>query len=73
MDNPQWKPQKKDNPITIERSLILRQLSRKLGEIPETLRSQIDALSVVQLERLGEALLDLANLSDLEGWLMERG
>lgn len=48
-----------------ERSLILRQLSRRLGDIPESLRSQIDALSLAQLEQLGEALLDFSNLTDL--------
>jgi predicted transposase YdaD len=52
-----------------ERSLILRQLSRRVGELPDALRSQINTLSVPQLEALGEALLDFSSLADLEAWL----
>jgi predicted transposase YdaD len=52
-----------------ERSLILRQLSRRVGELPDALRSQINTLSVPQLESLGEALLDFSSLADLEAWL----
>ncbi|MBD2019695.1 DUF4351 domain-containing protein [Leptolyngbya sp. FACHB-36] len=52
-----------------ERSLVLRLLARRVGELPEAVRSRIDALSVTQLESLGEALLDFTQLSDLETWL----
>lgn len=52
-----------------ERSLVLRQLSRRLGNIPDALLSQIQALSLEQVEALGEALLDFSTLADLEGWL----
>ncbi|MBD2314856.1 Rpn family recombination-promoting nuclease/putative transposase [Desertifilum sp. FACHB-1129] len=55
-----------------ERSLILRQLTRRVGEVPEPFRKQIDTLAIAQLESLGEALLDFANLSDLENWLAAR-
>lgn len=55
-----------------ERSLILRQLTRRVGEVPEPLRKQIDTLAIAQLESLGEALLDFTNLSDLENWLAAR-
>jgi predicted transposase YdaD len=51
------------------RSLVLKQLTRKLGEIPSNVRSQVESLSVEQLEALGEALLDFANLDDLMNWL----
>lgn len=54
------------------RSLILRLLARKVEELPDSTRSQIDALPVIQLEALGEALLDFSNLSDLEAWLVEQ-
>jgi len=54
------------------RSLILRQLTRRLGALPESLRSRIDALSLPQLEDLGEALLDFASLADLETWVSQR-
>ena len=52
-----------------ERSLILRQLSRRIGEIPAEVRSQIQALSLEQTEALGEALLDFTEQADLVGWL----
>ena len=43
-----------------EASLILRQLSRRLGQLTPELHLQIQALSVAQLEGLGEALLDFS-------------
>lgn len=52
-----------------ERSLILRQLTRRVGELPERVRSQIEALSISQLNLLGESLLDFSGLPDLEAWL----
>jgi predicted transposase/invertase (TIGR01784 family) len=55
--------------LAAERSLILRLLSRKVGEIPTTLKLQIEALSVTQVEDLGEALLSFMTLADLTGWL----
>ena len=55
-----------------ERSPVLRLLTRRVGEVPEAVRSQIEALLITQLELLGEALLDFTNLADLETWLMER-
>ncbi|MEH1815296.1 MAG: DUF2887 domain-containing protein [Nostoc sp.] len=51
------------------RSLILRQLNRLVGAIPDTLLSQIQGLSVEQLEALADALLDFSTLADLEEWL----
>jgi predicted transposase YdaD len=51
------------------RSLILRQLPRRVGELTPALRSQIQALSLPQLESLGEALLDFTSVEDLEQWL----
>jgi predicted transposase YdaD len=52
-----------------ERSLIVRLLTRRLGELPDLIRAQLNMLSVPQLEALAEALLDFTNLADLEGWL----
>ncbi|BAY96493.1 hypothetical protein NIES37_04260 [Tolypothrix tenuis PCC 7101] len=51
------------------RSLILKLLNRRLGNIPDVLLSQIQALSLEQLEAVGEALLDFSTLADLERWL----
>jgi predicted transposase YdaD len=51
------------------RSLILRQLNRRVGTVPEQLQRQIQGLSLEQLEALGDALLDFSTFADLEGWL----
>ena len=50
------------------RALILRLISRTLGELPSPLREQIDRLSLDELEQLSEALLDFATLEDLGAW-----
>ena len=51
------------------KSIVLRQLTRKLGEIPQDLRGRIEELSLTQLENLGEALLDFEQMDDLVNWL----
>ncbi len=48
--------------------LILRQLTRRVGELPQEVRSWIETLSLEQLENLGEALLDFQAIADLEAW-----
>ncbi|MBD6619368.1 DUF4351 domain-containing protein [Komarekiella sp. 'clone 1'] len=48
--------------------LILRQLTRRVGELPQEVRSRIETLSLEQLENLGEALLDFQAIADLEAW-----
>jgi predicted transposase/invertase (TIGR01784 family) len=53
------------------RSLILRQLARRIGTLPTTVEAQVQALALPQLEALGEALLDFAGLDDLVGWLQD--
>ncbi len=57
--------------LEVERSLILRQLVRRVGTLPDTARLQVEALSLAKLELLGEALLDFSSLSDLETWFAE--
>jgi predicted transposase/invertase (TIGR01784 family) len=52
-----------------EQALILRQLTRCIGTIAPETEAQIKALSLTQLEELGEALLDFSQPSDLESWL----
>ena len=51
------------------KSLIIRQLTRRVGTLPDEVRLQIDELSIAQLESLGEALLDFTKPADLEVWL----
>ena len=53
--------------------LVLRMLTRQLKqELSEDMRSQITALSLPQLEDLGEALVDFEQLNDLATWLEQR-
>lgn len=52
-----------------EQSLILRQLTRRIGNVAPEAQSQVQALSLAQLESLGEALLDFAEVGDLVQWL----
>jgi predicted transposase YdaD len=55
-----------------EERLILRQLQRRIGPVPQAQQTRIAAFPIEQLEALGEALLDFADLADLNRWLAER-
>ena len=66
----EWEERTKQQGVENEaRSFVLRLLSRKVGELSIALQSQIDRLSVPQLEDLGEALLDFSSIEDLTIWL----
>ncbi len=52
-----------------ERKILLRQLARKFGELSVDATRRIEQLSISQLEKLAEALLEFTQLSDLERWL----
>jgi hypothetical protein len=52
-----------------EKSLILRQLTRRVGILSPMLQTQVEELPLAQLEALGEALLDFSGQADLEQWL----
>jgi len=52
-----------------EAYLLLRQLQRRFGEIPQNLQENIRNLPVERLEDLGLALLDFNTLTDLDNWL----
>lgn len=51
-----------------EKSLVLRQLTRRVGELSSEVRQRIESLSLEKLENLGEALLDFQGMADLEAW-----
>jgi predicted transposase/invertase (TIGR01784 family) len=55
------------------RSLILRLLTHRVGDVTPEMRSQIQSLSLTQLESLGEALLDFSEPNDLVNWLRNLG
>ena len=50
-------------------TLVLRQLSRRVGNLNPELESAISELSLTQLETLAEALLEFNSLQDLQQWL----
>jgi hypothetical protein len=52
-----------------KRSLLLKQLSRKLGTIPNEIKILLHGLAPERLDVLSEALFDLENLEDLHNWL----
>ncbi len=51
------------------RTMVLRQLTRKLGELADEVKTHIEQLSVEQLDVLSEALLDFTGPQDLKRWL----
>lgn len=56
-----------------ELRLVMRLLTRRLGTVTPELQSQIQELSLEQLEDLGEALLDFTTEADLVNWLNRLG
>jgi predicted transposase/invertase (TIGR01784 family) len=54
-----------------EQSLVLRLLARRVGTLPAKIEAQVQALTLPQLEALGEALLDFASAEDLTSWLQQ--
>ena len=52
-----------------EQNLVVRQLLKRVGSLPEEIRKKIQTLSLNQLESLGEALLDFTAIEDLFNWL----
>lgn len=51
------------------RSLVLRQLGRKVGPLSEGLQVRVSQLALEVLEALGEALIDFSDVTDLQTWL----
>jgi hypothetical protein len=56
--------------LQLEQELVLRIVTRKVGEVPQELRSSIQLLSIDRLEALAEALIDFSSLQDLQNWLV---
>ena len=52
--------------------ISLKLLKRRLGELTPEVEEQIMTLSLKQLEKLGEALLEFADLDALKKWLRTR-
>ncbi len=52
-----------------EKALVLRQLTRKLGNLSSDFVVRINSLPIEKIESLGEALFDFDQMSDLIAWL----
>ncbi len=52
------------------RSLIIRLLTRRVGELSKEVLEHIESITLEQLENLGEALLDFQGMADLDAWLV---
>ncbi|WP_052672221.1 DUF4351 domain-containing protein [Aliterella atlantica] len=52
-----------------ERTIVIKQLTRKLGSLSPDVITKVSSLSLEELESLAEALLDFTNVGDLESWL----
>ncbi len=52
-----------------DRALLLRLLSRTLGELPDRVKTQMGQLSSDQLEALNEVFIDFVQLDELLKWL----
>jgi hypothetical protein len=50
-------------------SLVLRQLQRRFDQLTRSAEEKIRKLSLMQLEQLGEELLDFQSRKDLTAWL----
>jgi len=55
--------------LDLERTVLLRQLRKRLRDLDPVVEEQIEALSADRLEQLGEALLDFNSTADLNAWL----
>ena len=51
------------------RALVLRLLTRKLGNIDPAIQARVNSLELDRIEFLGEALLDFTQMGDLTSWL----
>jgi hypothetical protein len=51
------------------RSMVQRQLTRRFGELQDSVLAILNGLSIDNLDQLGEALLDFTSIDDLTHWL----
>ncbi len=51
-----------------EANLLIRQLTRRFGNLTDNQKQKVRSLSIPKLESLGEALFDFQNISELEKW-----
>jgi hypothetical protein len=61
----------RDAQLEWAQKLVLKILTRKLGNISPEVRSRVNTLDIDKLESLGEDLLDFTSMADLEAWLSQ--
>ena len=59
--------------LEAQRSLLVRQLTRKIGLMPINMIDRINTVPIDQLESLGEALFDFDSIVNLTNWLDKQG
>ncbi|PNW57447.1 UNVERIFIED_CONTAM: hypothetical protein BEN50_07215 [Euhalothece sp. KZN 001] len=52
-------------------SLVWRLISRRFGDVPSSIQTQIEELDIEETEALAEALLDFTSIADLQRWLQQ--
>ena len=60
---------REEGQLTGQSNVLLRLLPRTVGELPNEVETQINLLSLEQLDTLAEIFLDFNNLNDLVNWL----
>ncbi len=50
------------------KSLVVRILNKKFKYLDEGIKTQIENLEINEVENLGEALIDMSKIEDLENW-----
>ena len=53
-------------------ALMIRQLQKRFGEVPENLKNQLQNLSLEELENLSEEIFDFSTFDDLSNWLADK-
>ena len=53
-------------------SLVRRLLRRRFGELPSTIETEIEKLSLDQLDQLGEDLLEFIGIENLQQWINDQ-
>ena len=64
-----WMQQGIEQGITRDKNLVIRLIERKWGAINLEIKTQIQGLEIEEIEALGEAIFDFANVEDLRSWL----
>nr|WP_250122209.1 DUF4351 domain-containing protein [Chroococcidiopsis sp. CCMEE 29] len=54
-------------------NLVIRLLTKRLGELPQEVHTSVLDLPLPELEELSEALLDFTSVADLQAWLTQQG